>query len=716
MLLLKNALLGWHDLGDPNNIVAIDRILFISSTNHFVWTINIRSSKGIPVLRRMAELQSAFDDNGVSIIEDDPYAYLRGDEASFSEDKRKARDESYAVLGPYLEAYGEDLLDKKRRGPIVLKIMTDTKWKKKRIYKSLRRYWQSGQIKNAFLPDWHRRGGKNVPKQCSRRKRGRPRREVKTNRSTIEGINVDKDIYHRLKQGIREWYLNTSLSFTNAFDKIVKTQFTDGVAFQNGIWVPIPWAAERLPTERQAWYVYEKDFLHTPEAKKLRHGEKRFNLQHRPLTGDTSSLALWPGNLYQIDATVGDIYLRSQLDPNRIIGRPVIYLVVDVFSRMIVGFAVLMEGPSWMGALQALECAFADKVEYCSKLGVEISPEAWPCSGIPEAITADNGEFLGYNATNLNSLDILLHNTPPFRPDWKFLVESYFRTIQTRINWVPGYLHPERERGDKDTRLDGVLTLRSLRQLLVWCIIDYNNHRLLENYAMTKEMIQYDLDLYPSEIWRWGLDQASSPLRWEDPKQIHAILLPRDKARVTRNGLKFKNLFYTCPTAERCHWFTRASGGEWDVEVSYDPRSPEILNLIGEGDVGAEPCRLLTRAQADTFKGHDWYEVEDHLAIQAMKRSESKRSKVHRSLVPRAMQEAIVDGAREEFEKVRVSQTKTAALKNIKQNKRDERDYERAIAVGLAPEIPTQVEEEYEYIGIDEPVQLLRTAGPGGSE
>ena len=713
MLLLKNALLGWHDPGDPKNIVSVDRVLFISSAHNSVWTINIRANKGIPVLRRVSELQSAFDESSVSIVEDDPYAYLRGPEASFSEEKRNERDASFAVLEPYLEAYGEDLLDKERRGAIILEIMTDTNWKKKRIYKSLRRYWQSGQIKNAFLPDWHRRGGKNVPKQCSGKKRGRPRKVVQTNRSTIEGINVDKDIYHRLKQGIRECYLNTKLSFTDAFDEIVKKQFTDGVVFQNGIWVPQPWAPERLPTERQAWYVYEKDFMHTPEAKKLRHGERRFNLQHRALTGDTTSLALWPGSLYQIDATVGDIYLRSQLDPNRIIGRPVIYLVVDVFSRMIVGFAVLMEGPSWMGALQALECAFIDKTTFCANLGVDISPEAWPCSGIPEAITADNGEFLGYNATNLNSLDVLLHNTPPFRPDWKFLVECYFQTIQTRIKWVPGYLHPERERGDKDTRLDGVLTLRSFRQLLVWCIIDYNNHRFLDNYAMTKEMIQQDLNLYPSEIWRWGLDQVSSPLRWEDPKQIRAILLPRDKARVTRNGLKFKNLFYTCPTAERCHWFTRASGGEWDVDVSYDPRSPEILNLIREDDLDTEPCRLLSRAQAETFKDHDWYEIEDHLTIQSMKRSESKLSKVHRSVVPRAMQKAIVDAERANLDKVRLPQSKAAALKDIKKNKQHERNYERAVAVGIKPDTHTEIEEDYEYIGIDEPVELLRTAGSG---
>ncbi len=709
MDLLKNSLLAWRNPSNLEQTLSTDRILCFANSGNEVWTINICKKKGMPVLRSMAQVASAIQTGEATVVTEDPYAYLRTSDAELSDDKCRVRDDLNAILGPYLEAHGDALLTKTRRGAIILNIMKDTKWQKKKIYKYLRRYWQSGQLRNAFLPDWHLRGGKDVPKSCTEgKKRGRPKQAVKANRTTVVGINVDKDMYQRLKRGVDDWYIKSDLSFKDAFHKITTTQFIDGHDFVNGVWVPRPWSSDRLPTQRQAWYVYEKEFLHKPKAQEQKIGSHRWNLEKRELLGDTAGLAPWPGSLYQIDATVGDIYLRSQLDRNRIIGRPVIYLVVDVFSRMIVGFAVLMEGPSWMGALQALESAFMDKVAFCKSLEVDIPAGAWPCSGLPEAITADNGEFLGYNATSLNSLDILLHNTPPYRPDWKFLVECYFRTVQDKISWVPGYLHPKQERGDKDTRLDGVLTLKDLRQLLIWCILEYNNYRLLADYPMTKSMIHDDLDLYPSEIWRWGLNSNSSRLRWEDPKQIHAILLPRSKAKVTRHGLKFKTLFYSCETARKSHWFTQASK-EWDVEVSYDPRSPEVLYLVKE-DEGMEACTLLDRTHEDTFRGHDWYEVEDYLAMRAMKQSEAKLTEVHRAVVPRAMQEAIVNAAQEHLAKVKVSQSKRAALRGIKDNQHTEREFERAVAIGQDPVATTVEEDAEEYIGIDEPADLLRTA------
>ena len=75
-------------------------------------------------------------------------------------------------------------------------------------------------------------------------------------------------------------------------------------------------------------------------------------------------MANGPGSLYQIDATKDDIYLVSRTDRNRIIGRPVVYLVQDVFSRLIAGIAVTLEGPSWLGAMLALENTASDKTPF----------------------------------------------------------------------------------------------------------------------------------------------------------------------------------------------------------------------------------------------------------------------------------------------------------------------------------------------------------------
>ncbi|TBR56934.1 hypothetical protein B4U84_26175 [Westiellopsis prolifica IICB1] len=135
--------------------------------------------------------------------------------------------------------------------------------------------------------------------------------------------------------------------------------------------MPILPPAEELPTYAQFYYWYKKD-RDLCRTLKSRGGEHRFNLRHRAVTGNTTNIANCPGSLYQIDATIGDIYLVSSLDRNRLIGRPVVYLVVDVFSRLIVGFSVSLEGPSWLGAMLALENATTNKVKFCQKYGIKL--------------------------------------------------------------------------------------------------------------------------------------------------------------------------------------------------------------------------------------------------------------------------------------------------------------------------------------------------------
>lgn len=98
------------------------------------------------------------------------------------------------------------------------------------------------------------------------------------------------------------------------------------------------------------------------------------------------------------------------------VGRPVIYAIIDVFSRLVTGIYVGLEGPSWLGAMMELDNMICDKVEFCKKYGIDIKEEQWPCRHLPEIIIADRGEFEGYSVGNLiNNLDIKVENTPPYR-------------------------------------------------------------------------------------------------------------------------------------------------------------------------------------------------------------------------------------------------------------------------------------------------------------
>jgi hypothetical protein len=163
-----------------------------------------------------------------------------------------------------------------------------------------------------------------------------------------------------------------------------------------------------------------------------------------------------------------------------LIGRPVVYIVVDSFSGMIAGLYVGLEGPSWNGARQALFNAFTSKVEFCAQNGVEINADDWNCHHLPHQIYADRGEMLSLAAEGLSSgLGIEMGTAPPYRPDWKPMVESRFGILNdlTGIRWLPGGVAArDKERGERDYRLDATLNLKEFTQILINCVLHYNRH------------------------------------------------------------------------------------------------------------------------------------------------------------------------------------------------------------------------------------------------
>ena len=140
----------------------------------------------------------------------------------------------------------------------------------------------------------------------------------------------------------------------------------------------------------------------------------------------------------------------------------------------------------------------------------------------------------------------------------------------------------------------------------------------------------------------WGVRNASSALRWMARDQVRACLLPRDTARITRQGIRFKRLYYMSPTAIKDQWFVKASLEEWTIDVAYHPRSTEILFICLDHGRTLEPCQLLERVNEVTWKGQDVYDLEDYFKIRALDGRVADRSKTNRTAAPVAQQEAIV--------------------------------------------------------------------------
>ena len=101
-----------------------------------------------------------------------------------------------------------------------------------------------------------------------------------------------------------------------------------------------------IPTIWQFKYFYDRDF---PKVTQLtaRTNPITYAKDIRELYSTVNTQVLGPGSRYEIDATIADIYLVSDSDRACIVGRPTIYLVADVFSRMVVGFYIGFENASF---------------------------------------------------------------------------------------------------------------------------------------------------------------------------------------------------------------------------------------------------------------------------------------------------------------------------------------------------------------------------------
>lgn len=178
---------------------------------------------------------------------------------------------------------------------------------------------------------------------------------------------------------------------------------------------------------------------------------------------------------------------------------------------MIVGVAVLLEGPSWYGAMLALDNVVEDKVAYCAKHGITIQPVQWKGNALPEVILADRGEFEGYNPENLiNSFRIIIQNTSPYRGDWKSIVERHFGIATEKfIRYSPGGVIKEKVHGDRDYWRDAIYTLHEFEALVIAHVLDYNEAHELKYYRKDEFQIADEVDRFPIDLWNWGMENRT---------------------------------------------------------------------------------------------------------------------------------------------------------------------------------------------------------------
>jgi hypothetical protein len=650
----------------PNDVFALSsqRVRVLWSSGEVVVWIDIDDDRALPKLSSRQEFEHLMASNELKSITD-PHIDISMTTPKNGSKSEEVQNRAWNAIKAIVFREPE-IYQKNTRGPLLASVLENSGATKQTVYRWLRRYWQLGKCENALSGRYDLCGGIGKTKTVGKKKLGAPR-----TRTPGTGINVDESIKSVFRVVIEKCVLNEGeYEFDYAYNQVL-------IAFG----VSIPCKAEDLlevPTERQFRYFYEKEYSPI-EITIKRKGEINYLKDFRPVLGTSTAEVAGPGSRYQIDATIADVYLVSERDREKIIGRPTFYLVVDVFSRAIVGMYIGLENASWVSAMEALSNSVLDKIAYCESYGISITEDMWPTSGLPESLIGDKGEILGRHIEVLSKgFNVNIENTPSYRADWKGIVERYFRTVQVKMKpFVEGYVTGAaigKKRHGKDYRLDATLTLNEFTQMMIKIVLYYNNDHEITTYDPDQD-IPENLPYNPIVLWNWGIEYRTGRLRRPPADLVKVNLLPHTEATVTEHGLKVFGCFYTCKEAIDWGWFEGNYTGPRKITIGYDLYLANSI-YIRPSDSYSDFIEAGLTQRSRAYKDLTIWEVWEKNEVNASTAATSKLKKRAGSVnLVNDLQE--IANRSKSAQPIKSSMTKSEKVKGINDNKRSERQHER---------------------------------------
>lgn len=636
-------------------------------------------------------------ENGDFIRIADKWLKIR-DVCCLSEKEKAKLDITWEILMEFLSLCSNVYNQKER-----FQVMKELSQKRNISFNTLKTYFinylKGGQTKSALVSNYCNCGGKGKEKRVSHIKRGRPSKS---------GINIDEKIKKQIQVSLNKYYYsNKRPSLKQTYEMFIRDYFSK-IDFDGNVIVDI----YQIPTYNQFLYWSHK-LLDKKKEVKSREGARNYDLKYRAIIGSSSLDCTRAGELWQLDATVLDCYLVSEFDRSKIIGRPILYLVVDVYSRNIVGCTATLEPlNSYNGTMIALLNAMTDKVEYCSKYGIQIESDDWIGNCIPTRILADRGELMSEKCVNIiQNLGIIIQNTPPYRADLKGIVEQLFNQIQNKIKpFLSGVVDNSDNivrRGAMDYRLKANLTLYEINAILIKSVIWYNNFHLLSKERIVELALPPQIKPVASEVFKFSLANDSGILRVLDEDFLKINLLPISTATITPKGIKFNKLYYVSDYMYKEKWLEKVrNNGLKKINISYNPFS---LNEIYYIDSNQVFHTFYLSEWCETYLNQNEYELNDYLDDLEKVREHYIEQELQSSITLMNAIEEISTTAKNmsDSDKAKIKGEKTR-LKGIDENSKKEREFFRKeLSQSLKVGQETQFKEQSRDVGIMSDITMI---------
>lgn len=336
-------------------------------------------------------------------------------------------------------------------------------------------------------------------------------------------------------------------------------------------------------TYRQFCYYVEKHQLENDLLDNL--------ITHNRNPGGLGSLhTTGPGELYEIDSTLGRLYLVSRGDDPIILGKPTIYLIIDRWSRFVVSVYLSLRPPSFEEVRHALLIAFTSRTQRFGTLGININDKRWPIGRMPAVICADRGsEYLSYSFEQsvVNDLRIELTELAPYCPDGKAIVERMIREIKRRMSssglkgtYSKRPLDPQTKKAAKKAELAAVHSLAEAYRTVIEIIEDHNHrpHRALKK---RRTLAQAGIAPTPAAAYIWGVEHIQG-LRTPpfNDTDYQRMLLATDNASLAAGVLRYKGRAYLPENEIALEIARNSSRAAKKIIIRVDKTAPYTIYVV----------------------------------------------------------------------------------------------------------------------------------------
>jgi len=302
---------------------------------------------------------------------------------------------------------------------------------------------------------------------------------------------------------------------------------------------------------------------------RLRNGKSSFLSKFHPV--QESFNADFPLEIVQIDHSPLDIMVVDEI-MRKPIGRPYITIALDIFSRMVFGFYVTLQAPSFFSVGQTLYMGIMPKNNYLESLGIE---GTWNIYGIPKSMTIhiDNAsEFRGEALRRFcQEFNIGIDFRPRGAPYYGGHIERIVKTMNMKIHTLSGttFSNPK-ERGEYDSESKAVFTLKELEKWIAEFIVNVYHKTIHSELDMTPEK-KYETGILGNDnIAGTGLPDI---IDREEAERIRISLLPFVERTIQKDGISFENIKYYHDVLRKYIGTQNISGKQRKTfVVKYDPR------------------------------------------------------------------------------------------------------------------------------------------------